>query len=255
MPKQPLFSFDFDTHLAYIYRASFDGISGYFKPISDFKRDLQLFGLESKIATLNQNTKAFMDGKVACNALLWGARGCGKSSVVHLVLSNLLHPKSNLRVIELSKEALGILPMLIDSLRDLPYRFVIFCDDLSFEATDSSFKGLKSVIEGSFESVAKNIIYYVTSNHRHLIAESYPQDTLHLNDAQDELISLSDRFALTLSFYTLSTMEFVELVESMLGFTLDSALRQKALNFSTHKGSSNPRIAREFSILYHNNML
>lgn len=253
LPK--LFNFSFDTYLACVYRSSFDSFSGYFKPISDFKSTHKLIGLETEITSLMRNTQAFIDGYEACNALLWGARGCGKSSCMKYVLSTFLSHNTPLRVIELSKETLGILPMVQDYVRTLPYKFIILCDDLYFEQNEQGYKSLKSTLEGAFENKADNILFYTTSNHRHLIAESYPQDTLHFNDAQDEILSLSDRFGLVLGFYTLGRNEFIAFIETTLQTSLSAEQKAKALQFSTLKGSCNPRIANEFCTLMRNAIL
>lgn len=253
LPK--CFNFSWEEYSACVYRSSFEGFSGYFKPISDFKRAYHLIGLDKEIAALTHNTQDFMRGERASHALLWGARGCGKSSCLQQVLSDVLALDSLLRIIELSKESLGILPMVQDCVRELPYKFIIMCDDLSFEPNEQGYKSLKSILEGSFENKAENVLFYTTSNQRHLISESYPQDTLHLNDAQDEILSLSDRFGLVLGFYTLSRTEFMALLETMLQTPLDENLKLKALQFSTLKGSCNPRIAHEFCTLYRNKIL
>ncbi|MCX2717647.1 ATP-binding protein [Helicobacter sp. MIT 21-1697] len=253
LPK--LFDFSWEEHLACVYRPAFENLNGYFKPIVDFKRCTQLIGLEKEISALKNNTFAFMRGEKASHALLWGARGCGKSSSIHFVLSHLLSPTSLLRIIEINKESLGIMPMVQDCVRELPYKFIIVCDDLCFTPYEEHYKSLKTLLEGSFENKAHNILFYTTSNHRHLITESYPQDTLHLNDAQDEILSLSDRFGLVLGFYAPSRAEFIEILKTLLDKPFDESLKQKALQFSAIKGSCSPRIAQEFCTLYRNGIV
>ena len=250
-----LFNFCWDSHLACVYRPAFYGFGGYFKPINDFKANITLVGLEKEMLSLSHNTRAFLEDKKASHALLWGARGCGKSSLLKLTLSQFLREDSILRVIELNKESLGILPMVQDCVRDLPYKFVIVCDDLCFESNDHSYKSLKSILEGSFENKAHNVLLYTTSNYRHLVSESYPQDTLHLNDAQDEILSLSDRFGLSIGFYAFSRAEYLELIAQILNIKLDNEIQTRAMRFSTLKGSCSPRIAQEFCILYRNKIL
>lgn len=278
---------DFTRTLACVYRGEFEGFSGGMHAIRDFERmDFGAFiGIREQMEILYINTQNFLQGKDSCNALFWGARGCGKSSSMRAVLTHFLlnSPKvaipfdevlrnplkdshsapfstshthtqegtllKPLRVIEIPKKSLEILPFVLDSIRELPFCFVIFCDDLAFGLNDESYKALKSLMEGSLEAVAKNVLIYATSNMRHLLQESYPQDTMHTNDAQDELIALSDRFGIALGFYTLGTEEFIALVESM-GVKCTPNVRQSALNFATQKGSRNPRIAKEFVKLY-----
>ncbi|TLD91796.1 DUF815 domain-containing protein [Helicobacter magdeburgensis] len=252
-------SFPWESEFACIYRhipsQEYGHFSGYFKAIKDFHRESTLIGLDSQLNALSKNTQAFINGKKSSHALLWGARGCGKSSCLQLVLSSFLHKDSPLRVIELPMECLYLVGFVQDVVRELPYKFIIVCDDLSLSPNENSYKSLKSVLEGSFENKPTNILFYTTSNQRHLIAESYPQDTLHLNDAKDEILSLSDRFGLALGFYTLGRLEFLELVAELLNTPLDEETKRKALQFSTLKGSNAPRIAQEFCTLYHNKII
>ena len=154
--------------------------------------------------------------------------------------------------------SLEILPHLVDFLREQPYKCVIMCDDLCFGRGDESYKALKSILDGGFEAQASNVVFYATSNMRHLLLEEYAQDTMHLNDMQDEIISLSDRFGISMGFYTLGSGEYVALIARYLGIessALDPTLRQKALNYATQKGSKNPRIAKEFVKLYRNGLV
>lgn len=252
-------SFPWESEFACIYRHIPNQhnieINGYFKAIKDFHRDFALIGLDSQLNALTKNTQAFINGKKSSHALLWGARGCGKSSCLQVVLSSFLCENSPLRVIELPMECLYLMGFVQDVVRELPYKFIILCDDLSLSPNENSYKSLKSVLEGSFENKPTNMLFYTTSNQRHLLAESYPQDTLHLNDAKDEILSLSDRFGLVLGFYTLGKMEFLELVAELLDMPLDESIKHKALQFSTLKGSNSPRIAREFCTLYHNKII
>lgn len=251
MPPK-LFNFSWEEHLACVYRPKFEDFGGYFKPIKALQAPTKLIGLENEMSALTHNTKALIQGSRASHALLWGARGCGKSSCLQYVLNSLLAFDSPLRVVEIAKESLSLLPILQDALRELPYKFVIVCDDLSFNAFEEGYKGLKSLLEGSLEAKAQNIAFYTTSNYRHLIIESYPQDTLHMNDMQDEILSLSDRFGLTLGFYTLGQAEFLAFLQTLFKKPLSEALKLQAVQFSTRKGSYNPRIAHEFYTLCQN---
>jgi len=255
------FDTDFDTLKAYIYRGEFEGYGGFLRPIKELETiDLSYFvGIDDIIKAVQSNTQSFLDNSQASNVLLWGARGCGKSSSMRAVLCDFLHREDTLlRVIEVPKSSLAILPHLVDFLREQPYKFIIVCDDLSFGRADESYKALKSILDGGFEAQAQNILFYATSNMRHLLLEEYAQDTMHLSDMQDEIISLSDRFGICLGFYTLGSAEYINLVARYLGIqphSLDSVLRQKALNYATQKGSKNPRIAKEFVKLYQNGIL
>lgn len=228
---------------------------GYFHIIKDFDRDNTdgILGLDEEISNLEKNTLAFCEGKIASNALIWGARGCGKSSIMKGVLTDFLHRKKNLRVIEVEKNDIWILPLLIDNLRESKFRFIIYCDDLSFEATDTSYKSLKSVLEGSIEKTPENVLMYATSNRRHLIAEADEVKEIHQKDVYDEIISLSDRFGLSMGIYTLGASEYLEIVKSLCEDESEfNSIRQLSLNYAGMKGNRSGRSAKEFYKLYKN---
>ena len=169
-----------------------------------------LVGIEPQKEQLILNTERFLARKPANNALLWGARGTGKSSLVKAVLNE--YTGRGLRLIEVDKDDLIFLPEIVDRIRELPQFFLIFCDDLSFDVNESSYKHLKSVLEGSIEQRPDNVLLYATSNRRHLLPESMQDnldtrvsdDEIHYSDAVEEKISLSDRFGLWISFYPLT---------------------------------------------------
>ncbi|MCI6217240.1 MAG: ATP-binding protein [Helicobacter sp.] len=276
MPKY--FSIDFAQTYACVYRGQYQGYGGYLHPVKDFDaKPLDSFiGIDRELKILCQNTQSFMQGNDASHVLLWGARGCGKSSSIKAVLKLFAYADSScqeslkllespvlmpLRVIEIPKVELQILPFILDFVRELPYCFVVFCDELAFSSDDESYKALKSLLSGSIEGFPKNVLLYATSNMRHLLIEDYAQDTLHTTDAKDEILALSERFGISLGFYTLGTQEYFTIIESLLATKqdmpaqLDSTMRKMALNFATQKGSRNPRIAQEFVKFYHNSLL
>lgn len=233
--------------------------NGYFHPIKDFdKVDLKtLFGLNEEIEKIQKNTLAFLENKIASNVLLWGARGCGKSSIIKGVMAKFLyeetHKANKLRLIEIEKKDISILPFLMDHIREIDYRFIIYCDDLSFELGDDSYKSLKSALEGSLEKTPSNVLMYATSNRRHLIAEQEKIGEIHQNDVFDEIISLSDRFGLSLGIYTLGAEEYLNIVKSFCQNSQEfDSIKQKALNYATIKGNRSGRSAREFYKLYKN---
>lgn len=249
------FECDWNEVRACIFR-SYNG--GYFHIIKDFDRDNTsgILGLDEEISNLEKNTLAFCEGKIASNALIWGARGCGKSSIMKGVLSDFLHRKKNLRVIEIEKNDIWILPLLIDNLREREFRFIIYCDDLSFEATDTSYKSLKSVLEGSIEKTPPNVLMYATSNRRHLIAEAEEVKEIHQKDVYDEIISLSDRFGLSMGIYTLGANEYLEIVKNLCEDESEfESIRQLSLNYAGMKGNRSGRSAKEFYKLYKNGIL
>lgn len=252
------FEIDFRTTKACIYRGEVGQFGGYLRPITALDRtSLESFvGIDEPIALLKANTQNLLCERPYSHALFWGARGCGKTSSMRAILSSFLHnTETNLRVIEIDKQDLSILPFILDFIRDLPYKFVLFCDDLSFNHDDESYKPLKRILDGGFEKAADNVAFYATSNLRHLLLEEYVQDTsqiLHQNDICDEIISLSDRFGIAIGFYTLGSAEYLELIAHELDMISDqdSQWQQKALNYATQKGSRNARIAKEFANLY-----
>ncbi|PAF54144.1 hypothetical protein BKH42_02725 [Helicobacter sp. 13S00482-2] len=231
---------------------------GYFHLIKDFDRlDTKgILGLDQEISNLEKNTSAFCEGKPASNVLLWGARGCGKSSIVKGVLSSFLFRYSNLRVIEIEKIDIWVLPFLIDSLRESEFLFIIYCDDLSFDAGDTSYKSLKSVLEGSLEKTPKNILMYATSNRRHLISEAQEVQEIHQSDVYDEIISLSDRFGLSMGVYALGSEQYLDIVRSLCESEDEfRSIKQLSLNYAGMKGNRSGRSAKEFYKLYKNGIL
>ncbi|RDU59243.1 DUF815 domain-containing protein [Helicobacter sp. MIT 14-3879] len=241
----------------------------YLHPIQDFDIVLEsdLVGLEKEIATLDSNTLAFLSGKQASNALLWGARGCGKSSVVKAVLGKYL-ATSNLRIVEIESKDIEMLPIVLDFLREYEeYYFIVFCDDLAFSSNDYSYRSVKSVLEGSFEKHPSNVLLYATSNMRHIVQEELGMNALHSQDVIHENLSFSDRFPLNIGFYMFGTKEYFAVLESFITKSYEKAkipqaaimahnllesIKQEALNFATQVGNRSPRTARNFWNLYQN---
>lgn len=214
----------------------------------------ELLGISSQKQQLIENTERFLAGKTANNALLWGARGTGKSSLIKALL-NTYHGRG-LRLIEVDKLDLVHLPEIVDDIRELKQRFIIYCDDLSFEANDSRYKSLKSVLEGSVELPPENVKIYATSNRRHLMPE-YMRDNLdshlvgdevHYSDAIEETISLADRFGLRLGFYPQTTDIYLAIINSLFAdFTGNlAALHKAALGYAHTQASKSGRTARQF---------
>lgn len=218
----------------------------------------ELLGIDTQKAQLVANTRRFLDRLPANNALLWGARGTGKSSLVKAVLN--ADTGRGLRLIEVDKDDLVYLPEIVDEIRDLAQSFIIFCDDLSFAENENSYKHLKSVLEGSVERPPDNVLIYATSNRRHLLPESMKEnlDTkivdgeLHYADAVEEKISLSDRFGLWLSFHPIDTEKYLAIVDQLFeGFTGDlRALHEAARSFARSRASNSGRTARQFYNYY-----
>ena len=236
------------------YRWSLDGLEG----ISFFDRveQAELLHLERQKNLLFRNTAQFLDGKPANNALLWGARGTGKSSLIKAQLSEF--EDSGLCVIEVPKAATGQLYDIIRSLADDGRKFIVYLDDLSFEANDDSYKALKACLEGSLQPQPDNVVIYATSNRRHLMPESMQDNLdstmvdgqLHPSDAIEEKISLSDRFGLWLSFHPFTQDQYLAVVEQAVetrGMTMNDEVRTEAIRFATQRGSRSGRIAVQFA--------
>jgi predicted AAA+ superfamily ATPase len=218
-----------------------------------------LKGIDRMRDILLENTERFARGLPANNALLWGARGMGKSSLVkaaHAAVNAGLGADAGLlKLVEIHREDIESLPDLMTLLRGAPYRFLVFCDDLSFDAQDTSYKSLKAVLEGGIEGRPDNVILYATSNRRHLLSrdmiENERGSAINPGEAVEEKVSLSDRFGLWLGFHRCSQDEFLAMVEgyvSYYGVPVDAAtLRREALEWATTRGSRSGRVAWQYA--------
>ncbi len=213
-----------------------------------------LLGVDDQKARLADNTQRFLDKLPANNVLLWGARGTGKSSLVKAVLN--ANIRRGLRLVEVDKDDLIYLPEIVDEIRELPQRFIIFCDDLSFAENENTYKHLKSVLEGSVEQPPDNVLIYATSNRRHLLPEAMKDnlDTkivdgeLHYSDAVEEKISLSDRFGLWLSFYPINMDKYLAIVDQLFSAYTGNrqVLHEAARSFAQSRASKSGRTAKQF---------
>jgi len=221
-----------------------------------------LKGIDRMRDILVENTERFARGLPANNALLWGARGMGKSSLVKAAHAAVNAGASAalgadaglLKLVEIHREDIESLPDLMTLLRGAPYRFLVFCDDLSFDAQDTSYKSLKAVLEGGIEGRPDNVILYATSNRRHLLSrdmiENERGSAINPGEAVEEKVSLSDRFGLWLGFHRCSQDEFLAMVEGYVdyyGVPVDAAtLRREALEWATTRGSRSGRVAWQY---------
>ena len=216
-----------------------------------------LRGVDRMRDILMENTERFANGLPANNALLWGARGMGKSSLVkaaHASINADRKPADKLKLIEIHREDIESLPALMEQLRASSFRFIVFCDDLSFDGNDASYKSLKAVLEGGIEGRPENVILYATSNRRHLLAremiENERSTAINPGEAVEEKVSLSDRFGLWLGFHRCSQDEYLAMVRgycSHFGIKVDDeALEREALEWSTTRGSRSGRVAWQF---------
>ncbi|WP_029584423.1 ATP-binding protein [Bradyrhizobium sp. URHD0069] len=233
---------------------------GRLAPVPRVSRvDLGLLrGIDRMRDILIENTERFADGLPANNALLWGARGMGKSSLVkatHASINVNRKPADRLKLIEIHREDIESLPALMDLLRPSEFRFIVFCDDLSFDGNDASYKSLKAVLEGGIEGRPDNVILYATSNRRHLLAremiENERSTAINPGEAVEEKVSLSDRFGLWLGFHRCSQDEYLAMVVGYCGHygikLAADQLEREALEWSTTRGSRSGRVAWQFT--------
>src|SRR3989440_1018205 len=217
-----------------------------------------LKGIDRVRDTLREHPERFTNGLPANNALLWGARGMGKSSLVkaaHASINADRKPADKLKLIEIHREDIESLPALMEQLRASSFRFIVFCDDLSFDGNDASYKSLKAVLEGGIEGRPENVILYATSNRRHLLArdmiENERSTAINPGDAVEEKVSLSDRFGLWLGFHRCSQDEYLAMVKGYCGHygikVSEGELEREALEWSTTRGSRSGRVAWQFT--------
>ncbi len=193
-------------------------VPGRLDPVTEVNRvDLSLLvGIDRAKSILMENTRNFADGRVANNALLWGARGMGKSSLVKAVHARTSSQTEGIKLVEIQREDISSLSALLGILRSSSARFILFCDDLSFSYDDFHYKSLKTVLDGGVEGRPGNVVLYATSNRRHLMPrdmiENERSTAINPSEAADEKISLSDRFGLWLGFHPCSQSEYLEMV-------------------------------------------
>ncbi len=244
-----------DPHAAdaFLWRASEKRL----EPVAEVNRialDL-LEGIEQQQQTLLDNTRRFAQGLPANNALLWGARGTGKSSLVKAVHAEILREApGSLALVEIHREDIPSLPHLLGQLRALPRRFLLFCDDLSFDGQDAAYKSLKAVLEGGIEGRPANVIFYATSNRRHLMAremiDNERSTAINPGEAVEEKVSLSDRFGLWLGFHNVDQDTYLAMIDGYirhydLPIAKDDAHWQ-ANEWSVTRGARSGRVAWQF---------
>ncbi len=232
---------------------------GALAPVVKVNRvDLGLLkGIDRVRDELGANTERFAKGLPANNALLWGARGMGKSSLVkavHAAINATADAANRLKLIEIHREDIDSLPLLMGLVRPAPYRCIIFCDDLSFDHDDTSYKSLKAVLEGGIEGRPDNVIFYATSNRRHLLPrdmmDNEASTAINPGEALEEKVSLSDRFGLWLGFHRCSQDDYLAMVAgyaAAFNLKLDEAARDaEALEWAATRGSRSGRTAWQF---------
>lgn len=261
LPK-PVAKIDWEEcHAANWRRHSF---TGFLEPIPNIESILldDLLGIDKQKQTVEENTRQFLAGYPANNVLLWGTRGTGKSSLVRALLHT--YAPQGLRVIQVDKDDLIHLPDIVDEVKDKPYKFVIFSDDASFEVGESSYKMLKSALDGSVYAPPENVLIYVTSNRRHLLPE-YETDNrgammvnneLHHGESVEEKISLSGRFGIWVAFHPFTQDQYLSVVRQWVDKLCRKCgvkrewskdIQDEAILWSQKKGDSSGRIAYQFA--------
>ena len=246
---------DFDAAEAFIWRAD----TGALAPVAHVNRvDIALLrGIDRVRDLLVENTERFARALPANNALLWGARGMGKSSLVkaaHASINRKSEVAGRLKLVEIHREDIEGLPALMGLLRDAPFRFIVFCDDLSFDAGDTSYKSLKAALEGGIEGRPGNVLFYATSNRRHLLPRDMMENergsAINPGEAVEEKVSLSDRFGLWLGFHHCSQDDYLAMVHGYARhFRLEAPagkLEAEALEWATTRGARSGRTAWQF---------
>ncbi|MGL4317599.1 MAG: ATP-binding protein [Pseudomonas sp.] len=263
-PLLPAVRADVDWSDVVAARWQREGRGGYLQPLRvSLDLDLgDLVGVDAQRDQLARNTRQFVQGLPANHALLWGARGTGKSSLVRALLAE--HAQAGLRLIEIERDHLADLPRVVELLAGLPQRFVLFCDDLSFEAGEGDYRVLKSVLDGSLERAPDNVLLYATSNRRHLVPEKESDNEnwqrvegeLHPSEAVEDKIALSDRFGLWLSFYPFTQDHFLAVVRHWISVQAAQAglqwqwsheLEILAIRWALGRGNRNGRCAYQFA--------
>ncbi|MBL6605086.1 MAG: ATP-binding protein [Alphaproteobacteria bacterium] len=243
---------DLTAHEGYIWVAE----KSNFHPVDEIQRlPLEsLQGIDQQKQKLLENTEYFAKGMRANNALLWGARGTGKSSVMKAVHGHLLEAGYNIGLVEIQREDLSDLPEVMERLARIERAFIIFCDDLAFEQDDISYKSLKAVLEGGLSGRPRNLVFYATSNRRHLMPrdmiENERSTAINRSEASEEKISLSDRFGLWIGFHNIDQDTYLEMIRWYIDYykipvSYDIA-RQDSLTWAIGRGNRSGRTAFQY---------
>ncbi|ACB94642.1 ATP-binding protein [Beijerinckia indica] len=249
---------DFDAADAFVWHAA----TASLQPVKQVNRvEMALLrGIDRLRDLLTDNTERFAKGFAANNALLWGARGMGKSSLVKAAHADINARLKGtpaflpLKLVEIHREDIDSLPALMGLMREVPYRFLIFCDDLSFDAEDTSYKSLKAVLEGGIEGRPPNVLFYATSNRRHILArqmiDNERSSAINPGEAVEEKVSLSDRFGLWLGFHSCSQEDYLAMISGYvehLGLEIErDQLEREALEWAITRGARSGRTAWQY---------
>lgn len=254
MAPAPMAAPDFATADGFVWHVDPDRL----EPVANINRvslDL-LVGIDRSRDILLDNTRQFARGLPANNALLWGARGMGKSSIVKAVHAQVLSEDLPLKIVELQREDLPSVARLLNLLRTSSERFLLFCDDLSFSHDDQHYKSLKAVLDGGIEGRPDNVVFYATSNRRHLMPrdmiENERSSAINPSEAVEEKVSLSDRFGLWLGFHPCSQDQYLAMIDGYCathGVSVDpTRLRAEAIEWQATRGARSGRVAWQFFV-------
>ncbi len=248
----PLSAPDFSQADAFVWHTGPDALT----PVPEVSRvDVSLLvGIDRARDILLQNTAQFAKGFSANNALLWGARGMGKSSIVKAVCARMTDLGHSVKLVELQREDLPSVARLLNILRSAPHRFILFCDDLSFSHDDQHYKSLKAVLDGGVEGRPSNVLFYATSNRRHLMPrdmiENERSSAINPAEAVEEKVSLSDRFGLWLGFHPCSQDDYLDMIRGYIrayGMQVDEAqMRAEAIEWQATRGARSGRVAWQY---------
>lgn len=249
---------DFEAAEAFVWQSAPEA----FIPVPSVNRQplALLKGIERASDQLLENTRRFADGLSANNALLWGARGMGKSSLVKAAHAEVRRglakakAKHDLKLVEIHREDIATMPRCLAHMRQSPHRFIVFCDDLSFDKDDTSYKSLKAVLEGGIEGRPENVIFYATSNRRHLMPRDMMDNeratAINPGEAIEEKVSLSDRFGLWLGFHNGNQDQYLDMVRGYAAHhkikIKDDELVREALEWSVTRGGRSGRVAWQY---------
>ena len=228
----------------------------YFSQVNDISTvDISLLrGMDEEIEQVKFNTEAFIEGRLANNVLVWGARGMGKSTLIKSVVKAASSKSNNLKIIEVTRDDIGQVDKLLKLIKNINKKFIIFCDDISFDDNETSYKSLKSVLDGGLLGGMLNVLIYATSNRRHLLSRKAGNvdDFIRWEEELDERLSISDRFGISIGFYECDQNLYLEIVRSYaksFGFEMSvKELSQKAIEWQVQRGGRSGRVAKQFIV-------
>ena len=250
-PLKPDTSF-FEKSAAFIWEPD----QNYYTQVTNVQTvDISLLrGMDQEIEQVRLNTQAFINGNLANNVLVWGARGMGKSTLIKSVVMAACSMSDSLKIIEVARDDIGQVGKLLKTIRNLNKKFIIFCDDISFDDNETSYKSLKSLLDGGLIGGAQNILIYATSNRRHLLSRKTGNnsDFMRWEEELDERLSISDRFGISIGFYECDQNLYLEIVRSYAkSFGIDipiKELEKRAIEWQVQRGSRSGRVAKQFIV-------